>query len=143
MAACKLSAIEKKIPLYKHLSETKKYKLPKPLLNIINGGVHAKNNLDIQEFMIRPDSTKSFKESMRQSFLVIQSLKKLIDNTNVGDEGGFAPNLNSNETAIELIIKAIEKSGFKKGQDISICLDVAANELKVPKSVDYFSNLIK
>tara|TARA_A100001011_G_scaffold397146_1_gene497250 strand:+ start:1808 stop:2986 length:1179 start_codon:yes stop_codon:yes gene_type:complete len=143
MAACKLSAIEKKIPLYNHLSETKKYKLPIPLLNIINGGVHAKNNLDIQEFMIRPDSAKNFKESMRQSFLVIQNLKKMIDNTNVGDEGGFAPNLSSNEAAIELIIKAIEKSGFKKGQDISICLDVAANELKEPKSFNYFFNLIK
>ena len=143
MAACKLSAIEKKIPLYNHLSETKKYKLPIPLLNIINGGVHAKNNLDIQEFMIRPDRAKNFKESMRQSFLVIQNLKKMIDNTNVGDEGGFAPNLSSNEAAIELIIKAIEKSGFKKGQDISICLDVAANELKEPKSFNYFFNLIK
>ena len=143
MAACKLAAIEKKIPLYRHLSEVEKNKLPKPLLNIINGGVHAKNNLEIQEFMIRPENTKTFKESMRQSFLVIQNLKKLIENTNVGDEGGFAPNLDSNDQAIELIIKAIKKSGFKEGEDISICLDIAANELKEPISLNYFSDLIK
>ena len=143
MACCKLAAIEKKIPLFKYLSKNNDYLLPIPLLNIINGGVHAKNNLDIQEFMIRPEKTNSFSEAIRRSFIVIQNLKKMLVNTNVGDEGGFAPNLKSNEEAIQIIVKSIEKSGFKPGDDISICLDVAANELKKPKTIEYYSNLIK
>ena len=143
LAACKLAAIEKNISLFKHLVNSKSYQLPVPLLNIINGGVHARNNLDIQEFMIRPDKAKSFAEAMRMSFLVIQNLKSMLDNTNVGDEGGFAPDLKSIEEAIKIIIKAIEKSVFKMGEDISICLDVAANELNKQKTVDYFSKLIK
>ena len=142
IAACKLAANEKNISLFKHLANSKNHQLPVPLLNIINGGVHAKNNLDIQEFMIRPDKAKSFSEAMRVSFLVIQKLKSLLDVTNVGDEGGFAPNLQSDEEAIQIIIKAIEKSGFKPGEDVSICLDVAANELKTPKTIDYYSELI-
>jgi enolase len=129
IASCKLAAIENNSPLYKYLGNSKSYQLPIPLLNIINGGVHAKNNLDIQEFMIRPEKVKSFSEAIRRSFLVIQNLKGMVNNTNVGDEGGFAPNLANNEEAIELIIKAIEKSGFKPGEEVSICLDVAANEL--------------
>ena len=143
LAACKLAAIEKDVSLFKHLGNSKSSQLPIPLLNIINGGVHAKNNLDIQEFMIRPDKAKSFTEAMRMSFLVIQNLKLMLDNTNVGDEGGFAPNLESNEEAIKIIVKAIEKSGFKPGEDISICLDVAANELKKQKTIEYYSQLIK
>ena len=143
LAACKLTAIEKNISLFKHLGDSNSSQLPIPLLNIINGGVHAKNNLDIQEFMIRPDKAKSFTEAMRMSFLVIQNLKLMLDNTNVGDEGGFAPNLKSNEEAIKIIIKAIEKSGFKAGEDISICLDVAANELDKQKTLEYYSKLIK
>ena len=143
MACCKLAAIEKKIPLFKYLSKKNDYLLPIPLLNIINGGVHAKNNLDIQEFMIRPEKTNSFSEAIRRSFIVIQNLKKMLVNTNVGDEGGFAPNLKSNEEAIQIIIKSIEKSGLKPGDDISICLDVAANELKEAKTIEYYSNLIK
>ena len=142
MAACKIAAIEKNVSLFKYLGNSKSSQLPVPLLNIINGGVHAKNNLDIQEFMIRPEKAKSFSEAMRLSFLVIQNLKLMLDNTNVGDEGGFAPNLKSNEEAIETIIKAIEKSGFKPGEDLSICLDVAANELKKSKTIDYYSELI-
>ena len=143
MACCKLAAIEKKIPLFKYLSKNNDYLLPIPLLNIINGGVHAKNNLDIQEFMIRPEKTNSFSEAIRRSFIVIQNLKKMLVDTNVGDEGGFATNLKSNEEAIQIIIKSIEKSGFKPGDDMSICLDVAANELKKPKTIEYYSNLIK
>ena len=143
IAACKLAAIEKNASLFKYLGNSKSYQLPIPLLNIINGGVHAKNNLDIQEFMIRPDKAKSFSEAMRISFLVIQNLKSMLDSTNVGDEGGFAPNLQSDEEAIKIIIKAIEKSGFKPGEDISICLDIAANELKEPKAIDYYSELIR
>ena len=143
IAACKLAAMEKNTPLYKYLGKSESYKLPVPLLNIINGGVHAKNNLDIQEFMIRPDNTSSFSEALRKSFLVIQNLKGMVGSTNVGDEGGFAPNLQKTEEAIEIIIKAIEKSGFKPGEDISICLDVAANELNKAKTIDYYSELIK
>ena len=143
VAASKLASIENNVSLFKYLANSKNYQLPLPLLNIINGGVHAKNNLDIQEFMIRPDKAKSFSEAMRISFLVIQNLKLMLDNTNVGDEGGFAPNLKNNEEAIKIILKAIEMSGFKPGEDISICLDVAANELKEQKSIEYYSKLIK
>jgi len=143
IASCKLAAMEKNTPLYKYLGKSESYKLPVPLLNIINGGVHAKNNLDIQEFMIRPDKTNTFSEAIRRSFLVIQNLKGMVGSTNVGDEGGFAPNLQKTEEAIEIIIKAIEKSGFKPGEDISICLDVAANELNKAKTIDYYSELIK
>ena len=143
IASCKLAAIEKNTPLYKYLGNSKSYQLPIPLLNIINGGVHAKNNLDIQEFMIRPEKVKSFSEAIRRSFLVIQNLKGMVNNTNVGDEGGFAPNLTNNEEAIELIIKAIEKSGFKPGEEVSICLDVAANELNEKKTIDYYYELTK
>ena len=143
IASCKLAAIKRNTPLYKYLGNSKSYQLPIPLLNIINGGVHAKNNLDIQEFMIRPEKVKSFSEAIRRSFLVIQNLKGMVDNTNVGDEGGFAPNLTNNEEAIELIIKAIEKSGFKPGEEVSICLDVAANELNEKKTIDYYYELTK
>ena len=143
IASCKLGAIESDTPLFQYLGNSKNYQLPIPMLNIINGGVHAKNNLDIQEFMIRPDKTNSFSEAMRRSFLVIQNLKGMVDTTNVGDEGGFAPNLKSTENAIGLVNDAIKKSGFIPGEDISICLDVAANELKKPISVDNYLNLIK
>ena len=143
IASCKLAAIEKKISLFKHLGRSKNYQLPIPLLNVINGGAHAKNNSDFQEFMIRPENTVSFSEAIRRSFLVIQNLKGMIENTNVGDEGGFAPNLQGTEEAIKIIIKAIEKSGFGPGEDISICLDVAANELKNSKTIEYYLELIK
>jgi len=143
IAASKLAAIEKNTPLFKYLGNSKSTQLPIPLLNIINGGVHAKNNLEIQEFMIRPEKVKSFSEAMRRSFLIIQNLKGMISTTNVGDEGGFAPNLQNTEEAIKIIIQAIEKSGFIPGEDISICLDVAANELKEAKTIDYYSKLIK
>ena len=143
IASSKLAAIEKNTPLFKHLGNSKSTQLPIPLLNIINGGVHAKNNLEIQEFMIRPEKVKSFSEAMRRSFLIIQNLKGMVDTINVGDEGGFAPNLQNTEEAIKLIIQAIEKSGFNPGEDISICLDVAANELNEAKTIDYYSELIK
>ena len=133
IAVKKLSAKIKKLPLYKTFLLKNNFKLPYPLMNIINGGVHANNGLRIQEFMIRPDKAKSFSEAMRMCFLIIQNLKTLIKrnklSTSVGDEGGFAPMINSNEKALDLIVKAINKSGFKNGKDVSICLDVAANEL--------------
>ena len=133
MAVKKLSARIRKIPLYKTFFIKKNFKLPYPLKNVINGGAHANNSLRIQEFMIRPDKAKSITEALRICFLVINNLKILIkkrgESTSVGDEGGFAPMINKNEDALKLIVNAIEKSGFKKGKDVSICLDVAANEL--------------
>jgi len=133
MAAKKLSAKIKKIPLYKTFLVKNNFQLPYPLMNIINGGAHADNGLRIQEFMIRPDKANTFSEAMRISFLVIQNLRSLIKkkglSTSVGDEGGFAPMISNNEQALDLIVAAIKKSGFKNGRDVSICLDVAANEL--------------
>ncbi len=133
MAVKKLSAKIKKIPLYKNFLVKKNFKLPYPLMNIINGGVHANNGLRIQEFMIRPDRAKSFTESMNICFLVFQNLKKIIKekkySISVGDEGGFAPMIFRNDEALNLIAKAIKISGFVNGKDVSICLDVAANEL--------------
>ena len=116
-----------------YANSKKDFFLPYPLMNIINGGAHADNDLNIQEFMIRPDSSKNFMEAIEKCFLVIQNLKKILKSkkflTNVGDEGGFAPSLNSNEEALNLIVDAIESAKLRPGQDISICLDVAANEL--------------
>ena len=133
MAVKKLSAREKKLPLYKTFLVKNNFKLPYPLMNIINGGVHANNGLRIQEFMIRPDRAKSFSEAMRICYLVIKNLSKLIEykgmSTSVGDEGGFAPMITKNNNALDLIVSAIKKSGFVNGKDVSICLDVAANEL--------------
>ncbi len=133
MAVKKLSARIRKIPLYETFLVKKNFKLPFPLMNVINGGAHANNGLRIQEFMIRPDKAKSITEAIRMCFLVINNLKIIIkqrgDSTSVGDEGGFAPMINDNEEALKLIVKAIQKSGFKNGIDFSICLDVAANEL--------------
>jgi len=133
MAAKKLSAKIKNIPLYKTFLIKNNFRLPYPLMNIINGGAHANNGLRIQEFMIRPDKAKSFTEAMRICFIVINNLRDLIKkknlSTSVGDEGGFAPMINNNEQALDLVVAAIKKSGFKNGKDVSICLDVAANEL--------------
>ena len=133
MAAKKLSAKIKKTPLFKTFLVKNNFSLPYPLMNIINGGAHANNGLRIQEFMIRPDKAKNFSEAMRICFLVISSLRKLIKkkklSTSVGDEGGFAPMIDSNEKALDLIVSAIKAAGFKNGKDVSICLDVAANEL--------------
>tara|TARA_B100000686_G_scaffold123234_1_gene130559 strand:+ start:1491 stop:2744 length:1254 start_codon:yes stop_codon:yes gene_type:complete len=159
LAACKAVASSKKISLYDNIGKGKT--LPLPLMNIINGGVHANNSLRIQEFMIRPDSAKTFKDAINMCFLVIQKLKYFINNnklsTTVGDEGGFAPSLENNEEAIELILKSIEEAGFINGKDFSICLDIAANELmkekkyavnsskfiSSTKTIEYYLNLIK
>ena len=131
LANAKCSAQKNKKSLFKNLGQS--YSLPIPLMNIINGGAHADNDLNIQEFMIRPDSAKNFMDAIEKCFLVIQNLKKLLQSkkmlTNVGDEGGFAPSINTNEEALELIVQAIEKSKLKPGNDVFICLDVAANEL--------------
>jgi enolase len=131
LANAKCSALSNKQSLFKSLGIS--YSLPIPLMNIINGGAHADNDLNVQEFMIRPDSAKNFMDAIEKCFLVIQNLKELLKSkkmlTNVGDEGGFAPSINTNEEALELIVQSIEKSKLKPGTDIVICLDVAANEL--------------
>ena len=144
MAVKKLSSKIKKIPLYKNFLIKNNFLLPYPMMNIINGGAHANNKLRIQEFMIRPDGAKNFSEALRMCFLVIQCLKKIISqrgmSISVGDEGGFAPMISSNEEALRLIVKSIEKAGFKNGKHISICLDVAANELYKNKKYSVHSN---
>ena len=144
MAASKLGAACKDISLYKYLGGPQANQLPLPLMNIINGGAHANNSLRIQEFMIRPENPKTFSEAVRMCFLVIQNLKNILDkknfSTTVGDEGGFAPSLDKNEDAIDLILESIEKSAFKPGEDISICLDVAANELYKDNKYSIFSS---
>ena len=161
MAVKKLSAKVKKISLYKTFLVKNNFRLPYPLMNIINGGVHANNGLRIQEFMIRPDCAKSFTEAMRICFVVIKNLSKIIKDkglsTSVGDEGGFAPMINNNTQALDLVVSAIKKSGFVNGKDVSICLDVAANELyhknrysihsksfvSVEKSIQEYKKIIK
>ena len=143
MAVKKLSAKVKNLPLYKTFLIKNNFKLPYPLMNIINGGVHANNGLRIQEFMIRPDRAKTFSEAMRICFVIIKNLSKLIKNrglsTSVGDEGGFAPMISKNTKALDLIVLAIKKSGFVNGRDVSICLDVAANELYKKKKYSIHS----
>ena len=147
IANLKAAAKFSKRQIYKYINNGGKNNMPYPLMNIINGGAHANNSLEIQEFMIRPDGAKSFKDCMQMSFLVIQNLKKKLEDkkisTSVGDEGGFAPSLGSDEEAIEVIMKSISSAGFQPGKDISICLDVAANELEKPKDVEYFLKLTK
>jgi len=161
MAVKKLSAKVRKLPLYKTFLKKNNFQLPFPLMNIINGGAHANNGLRIQEFMIRPDRAKNFTEAMRICYLVIKNLSKIIKSkglsTSVGDEGGFAPMINSNDQALNLIVLAIKKSGFVNGKDVSICLDVAANELykknkysihsksflSVEKSIQEYKKMIK
>ncbi len=158
LAVSKAAAFSKKISLFKNLGD--KQTLPLPLMNVINGGVHANNSLRIQEFMIRPDKAQTFKEAINICFLVIQKLKSLMNkkklSTTVGDEGGFAPSLSNNEEAIEFILEAIENAGFQPGKDVSVCLDVAANELFKDKkyaissskfispeeTIDYYLDLI-
>lgn len=121
------------LPFYQYLGGINAKQLPVPMLNIINGGKHADNNVDFQEFMIMPIGAGSFREGLRVSVEVFHTLKKVLKsrglNTGVGDEGGFAPDLSSNEEAIKVIIEAIEKAGYKAGEEIVLALDVAANEL--------------
>ena len=120
-------------PLYEYLNSKNEFLLPAPMMNILNGGSHADNNIDIQEFMVFPFGADSFSEALRMGTEVFHHLKSVLKgnqlNTSVGDEGGFAPNLSSNEEALELIIKAIEIAGYHPGKDIYIALDVAASEL--------------
>ncbi len=161
MAAARAAADAAEVPLYRHLGGINARILPVPMMNIINGGAHAANNLDIQEFMILPFGAPSLSEAVRMGAEVFHNLKKILKaeglNTAVGDEGGFAPNLKSNEEAIEYIIKAIENAGYRPGKDIGISLDAAASEfykngkyvfesegqeLTAEQLVDYYESLV-
>ncbi|MAQ47248.1 MAG: phosphopyruvate hydratase [Flavobacteriales bacterium] len=132
LAVAKAAAAEKKNGLYEYLSNNGEYVLPVPMMNILNGGMHADNRIDIQEFMIVPMSANCFSDALRVGVEIFHALKDILKveglSTNVGDEGGFAPNLKSNEHAIETILSAIEKAGYTVGSDVSIALDAAASE---------------
>jgi enolase len=132
MAAAKAAAVHHGLPLYRYLGGVHAHVLPVPMMNILNGGAHADNNVDIQEFMVMPEGAPSFSEALRWGAEVFHNLKTVLKarklNTAVGDEGGFAPDLKSNEEAIEVILKAIEKAGYKAGRDIVLALDPAATE---------------
>jgi enolase len=132
MAAAKAAAEESGLPLYRYFGGAGPMQMPVPLMNVINGGAHANNNLDMQEFMIVPAGAQSFREALRCGAEVFQSLRKIIAakgmSTAVGDEGGFAPNLPTHAAAIELILEAVDKAGYTAGQDVLIALDCAASE---------------
>ncbi len=135
LAAAKAAAQAKSMPLYQHIAEvngTSDYSMPVPMMNILNGGEHADNNVDIQEFMVQPVAAPTFAESLRAGAEIFHQLKKVLSsqglNTAVGDEGGFAPNLPSNEAALEAIAVAVDKAGYKLGSDIVLALDCAASE---------------
>ncbi|GAA6912535.1 phosphopyruvate hydratase [Helicobacter pylori] len=133
MALARASAKALNLPLYRYLGGANALTLPVPMLNIINGGTHANNSIDFQEYMIMPLGFESFKEALRASAEVYHTLKKLLDGknqlTSVGDEGGFAPNFNNNVEPLEIISQAIEKAGYKLGEEIALALDVASSEL--------------
>jgi len=132
MAAAKAAAEESGLPLYRYFGGSGPMQMPVPLMNVINGGAHANNNLDVQEFMIVPAGATSFREALRCGAEVFSSLRKIINSrgmsTSVGDEGGFAPSLPTHGAAIELILEAIDKAGYAAGQDVLIALDCAATE---------------
>lgn len=161
MAAARAAADAFGLPLYRYMGGVHSRYLPIPMMNIVNGGAHAANSLDIQEFMIIPVGAKTISEAVRMGAETFHSLKKLLKekglNTAVGDEGGFAPNLESNEAALQFIIKAIESAGYKPGKDIGLALDAAASEfykdgkyvleaenkaLSAQEMIDYYGNLI-
>ncbi|MFI4922040.1 MAG: phosphopyruvate hydratase, partial [Gammaproteobacteria bacterium] len=132
LAAARAAANQKDVPLYEYLGGSRAVSLPVPMMNIINGGAHADNNVDIQEFMIIPSGAPDFSEALRYGAEVFHALKKVLHErglaTSVGDEGGFAPDLPSNEAALMAIMEAIERAGYKPGKDISLGLDAASNE---------------
>jgi len=162
LACAKAAAEDVGLPLYQYLGGTNAKELPLPMMNIINGGAHADNNVDIQEFMIMPAGADSFKEALRMGAEIFHALKKVLKdkgyNTAVGDEGGFAPNLKSNEEALQVIMEAITAAGYKPGEDVLLALDVASSELykdgvytleneKQPKKspqemVDFYEDLV-
>ncbi len=133
LAAAKAVANAKNIPLFKQINPDGPYTIPVPMMNILNGGEHADNNMDIQEFMIVPAGAKTFSEALRCGSEIFHTLKSVLSdqglNTNVGDEGGFAPNLSSNEAALQTITDAISKAGYVPGKDVYLAIDVAASEI--------------
>lgn len=160
LAVAKATAASKGVPLYRYLGGAKANLLPLPLMNIVNGGVHADNNLDIQEFMIAPLGFNTFSKALAAATEVFHSLKSILKkkklSTSVGDEGGFAPNLKKNEEALELIIQAIKKAGYKPGREIALALDSAASSFykngcylfegkKVDSNymIDFYAKIIK
>jgi enolase len=162
LAVAKAAAEEVGVPLYQYIGGCNAKELPLPMMNILNGGAHADNNVDIQEFMIMPAGAKNFAEALRMGAEIFHALKGVLKgkgyNTAVGDEGGFAPNLKSNEEALEVIMEAIQKAGYKPGEEVLLALDVASSELfkdgvytleneaepkKTPaQMVDFYENLV-
>ena len=142
LAVAKAAALSSGQSLYRYIGGVNANTLPIPMMNILNGGSHADNKVDVQEFMIMPVKAERFSESLRMGVEVFHSLKEVLKkggySTNVGDEGGFAPDLKSNEQAIEFVIKAIEKAGYKPGEDIYIALDPASSEFYNEKEKHYF-----
>ena len=144
LAVAKAAALDKQIPLYQHISELNgtagKYSMPVPMMNIINGGEHADNNVDIQEFMVQPVGAANFREALRMGAEIFHSLKKVLSakglSTAVGDEGGFAPNLASNEEALKVIIQAVENAGYEMNKDVTLALDCASSEFYVDGRYD-------
>jgi len=144
MAVAKAAALEANLPLYRYIGGTNAKVLPIPMMNILNGGAHADNKIDFQEFMVMPIGASSFSEALRWGVEIFHSLKSVLKkngySTNVGDEGGFAPNIQSNEEAIETVLKAIEKAGYKAGMDVGIAMDPAVSEMyNTEKQVYHFN----
>ncbi len=141
LAAAKAAATESDLPLYKYLGGVNAHVLPVPMMNILNGGSHADNSIDFQEFMVMPVGADRFSEGLRMGVQVFHHLKKVLNDmghsTNVGDEGGFAPNLSSNQEAIETVLKAIEVAGYRPGEDVMIAMDAAASEFYDAKESIY------
>ena len=141
MAAARAAAASRGLPLYVHLGNESSSRLPCPMMNIINGGEHADNNVDVQEFMVLPSGAASFTEAMRMGSEIYHHLKTVLSadglSTAVGDEGGFAPNLGSNEDAVKIILQAVEAAGYKAGEDVQISLDVAASEFFNKETGEY------
>ena len=141
LAVAKAAAASSNLSLYRYIGGVNAKTLPVPMLNILNGGAHADNSIDFQEFMVMPTKAASFSDSLRMGVEVFHTLKKVLKDagysTNVGDEGGFAPNIKSNEEAIEIVLQSIEKAGFKPGEDIFIALDAASSELWNEKEQAY------
>src|SRR5512147_3348713 len=131
-AVAKAAADESSLPLYRYLGGVGEMQLPVPLMNVINGGAHANNRIDLQEFMLVPLGAPSFREALRYGAGVFHTLKKIIDGrgmpSTVGDEGGFAPDLPTNESALQLLVEAIDRAGYVPGTDIALALDCAASE---------------
>ncbi len=141
LAIAKAAAMEAGMPLYRYIGGVSANTLPVPMMNILNGGSHADNSIDFQEFMVMPVKADTFSESLRMGTEIFHNLKKVLHDTglstNVGDEGGFAPNIKSNEEAIEVVLKAIEKAGFKPGEDVFVAMDAATSEFYDAKSGKY------